>query len=254
MNQRREFQSDHALIVTRSFGLGQTMMLTFDRTWRWRYRVGDRYHHRFWGQAFRWATAGKLRAGTELVRLGTDRLFYSPTQPVQVQAKLVDTQRRPISDAQVSVNVYDGQQLVREQSLQPTDTATGRYEADLGTLPPGRKYRVELQSDRARQILQAQNVTDRIATEIAVGQEFAPPAELLDLSADRSLLARAANLTGGQLLEVDELDQATEKFGVGVEEYEQMHHQSLWDAWPLLVVMMLFGAAEWTLRKRVGLI
>lgn len=254
MQQRRQFQSDHALILSQNLGLGQTMMLTFDRTWRWRYRVGDRYHHRFWGQVFRWATAGKLRAGTELVRLGTDRLFYSPTQPVQVQAKLIDMQRKPISNAQVAVNIFDGEQLVRSQSLQPTDTATGRYEADLGTLPPGRKYRIELQSDRARQILSQQNVTDAVQTEIVVGQDFAPPAELLDLSADRSLLGRVARLTGGRLLEVDELDQATEGFGVGVEEYEQMHHQSLWDAWPLLVVMMLFGAAEWTLRKRVGLI
>ena len=40
------------------------------------YKVGDTYHHRLWAQIMRWATAGRLPAGTEHVKLGSDRVRY----------------------------------------------------------------------------------------------------------------------------------------------------------------------------------
>jgi hypothetical protein len=71
--ERRAFEREHALITYHNLAVGKVMFLAFDHSWRLRYRVGDTYHHRFWGQVLRWATAGKLPAGTETVKLGTDR-------------------------------------------------------------------------------------------------------------------------------------------------------------------------------------
>jgi len=56
--KRRQFQRQHALISYHTVATGRVMFLGFDRTWRLRYRVGDAYHHRFWGQVLRWAQGG----------------------------------------------------------------------------------------------------------------------------------------------------------------------------------------------------
>ena len=65
--------SDGAVIAAQPYGLGKVLWVGTDATWRWRFRVGDAYHHRFWGQVVRWAAAGKLAAGNALVRFGPDR-------------------------------------------------------------------------------------------------------------------------------------------------------------------------------------
>ena len=61
--RRQAFERSHALICTQAAPPGRVMMLAFDRTWRFRYRAGDTYHHRFWGQVLRWATAGQAALG-----------------------------------------------------------------------------------------------------------------------------------------------------------------------------------------------
>ena len=56
-----------------------------DSTWRWRYRTGDTYHHRFWGQAIRWAASDKpLVTGNEFVRFGTRDAVYRHGQDIDL--------------------------------------------------------------------------------------------------------------------------------------------------------------------------
>ncbi|MEZ6146587.1 MAG: hypothetical protein R3B91_14455 [Planctomycetaceae bacterium] len=47
----------NAMIVHQHAGAGQVLWIGIDSTWRWRHRVGDQYHHRFWGQIARWAAS-----------------------------------------------------------------------------------------------------------------------------------------------------------------------------------------------------
>ena len=55
-----------AVIAAQPYGLGKVLWVGTDGTWRWRHRVGDAYHHRFWGQVVRWAAASQLAAGNAL--------------------------------------------------------------------------------------------------------------------------------------------------------------------------------------------
>ena len=50
-----------------------------DGTWRWRHRIGDTYHHRFWGQIARWAADNKAAAGNDLI---ITRTFRAPIDDV----------------------------------------------------------------------------------------------------------------------------------------------------------------------------
>ncbi|HVR74531.1 MAG TPA: vWA domain-containing protein, partial [Planctomycetota bacterium] len=64
-----------AVVVTRVFGAGRVLLVTIDSTWKWRYRVGDEIHRKFWGQVVRWAVSTRLGAEDSHVKLGTDSLI-----------------------------------------------------------------------------------------------------------------------------------------------------------------------------------
>ena len=79
---------DAAVIAAQPYGLGKVLWVGTDDTWRWRHRVGDAYHHRFWGQVVRWAAASKLAAGNAFVRFGPIRPRIAEGETVRLQARI----------------------------------------------------------------------------------------------------------------------------------------------------------------------
>ena len=246
---RRDFERTNALIAYNSAAMGQVMFLGFDHTWRLRYRTGDPYHHRFWGQVLRWATANKLGAGTETIRIGTDRSRYSPEMPVRARARLARKDFTPITSDDVAVNVFTGDQLVLHRKLQYLENSPGIYAAEVGELPAG-NYRMELDSPAARPILAAQNAGKAVAEFVVEPSAWAEQAEL---APDRGMLARLAGLTGGSIADPTHADRILASLGKPTEVLREPREYVLWDSWPLLIVMVLVATVEWLLRKKVGL-
>ena len=247
--QRRQFQQANPLVAVHNVAAGRVMALGFDRTWRMRYRVGDTHHHRFWGQVMRWATAGKLRAGTDCVKLGTDQVRYGPAAPVQVRAKIVQLDLTPVRSNSVAVKVFSGEKLVMRKRMTHQEDSAGMYEARLGVLPSG-VYRVELDAPEALPILAARKVR-QVATEFSV--DPVGDAEQTELSADRGLLNRLAGRSGGVVLEPDQAGRLLEFLGPKSLRRQERKEVRLWDGWPLLVLIVLLASVEWIVRKRIGL-
>ncbi len=248
-DQRRRFELANALIAVHNVAAGRVMALAFDRSWRLRYRVGDTYHHRFWGQVMRWATASKLRAGTDFVKLGTDRIRYAPAEPVRVRAKIVQPDLAPVVSQSVAVRLFRGDRPVLRKRLEYRPDSPGMYEAKIEPLDSG-TYRVELEAPEAEPILAADKVK-KVVTEFSV--DPVSSAEELELSADRGLLRRLASLSGGVVLEPHQADAVLAALGPKGLVRRQRRELRLWDSWPLLVLIVLLATVEWVMRKRVGL-
>ena len=78
---------EFGIVAQHSYGLGRVLFVGIDSTWRWRFRVGDPYHHRFWGQVARWAAAEKLLpAGNRHVRYVAEPVYVR--DEVEVAARL----------------------------------------------------------------------------------------------------------------------------------------------------------------------
>jgi len=249
IERRRRFQRSRALILTHNVAMGRVMTLTFDRTWRLRYRVGDTYHHKFWGQVLRWATANKLPAGTNFVKLGTDRSRYAPNAPVRVRAKIVQANLEPIISPEVAVHLYRGEDLILRKQMRYVPDSPGIYHADLGAIPSG-SYRVELVAPAARAVLAADNVK-KVATEFSV--DPASPTEQIELAVDRALPTRMAELSGGIVTDLARADEVLKALPDSVLVRTERREYTIWSSWPLLIVMMIVATGEWLLRKRVGL-
>jgi len=249
LKQRQQFIRDHALIATHNVALGRVLFIATDRTWRLRYRVGDTHHHRFWGQVLRWATADKLPAGTSLVKLGTDRPRYTSDQPVRVRARLTQPDLTPIVSDQVFAVVTRGDKVVLRKKMAFVPNSQGLYTADLGALGGG-TYSVELDAPAAKPLLAKENV-GKVATDFFV--EAAVPREQIELSANRGLLESLATLTNGVVADPAHAGDALAALREPTLTLPDRREWSLWNSWPLLLLIVALGGAEWFIRKRARL-
>ena len=249
--RQRETERRQALVVTAQTGLGKVVMLNFDQTWRFRYGVGDTYHHRFWGQLMRWGAGQNLAAGTELVRLGTDRLSCEPGQPVKVMARLVDEDHRPLPDADVKVAVYRGEERVMVKPLTYRADSHGMYETEIQSLTEPGAYRVELVGSTVESLLAKENVA-KVEQRLTVTAE-GNPVELGEISVDRELAAKLASLSGGAVAAPGSADDLIRLFGDATKVKLRRLETTLWDNWILLVLAVAAATAEWILRRKGGL-
>jgi hypothetical protein len=251
---QEEFENSHALISTIRAGLGKVLMMNFDQTWRFRYGVGDTYHHRFWGQVTRWGAGPNLRSGNDFVRVGTDRLSYTPSDPIEVTAKVLDSERRPVTDAEVDVEVWKDGERVSSQRLSYRSDSSGLYETSLSGLNVEGEYELKLVGDAVdAAAASAQNSEEEISTELLV-VTTRNPIELAELTADRDFLNRATSMTGGRVAELYNVESLLTSFGAPKETLTERRNVTLWDKWPVLLAFLGFLTTEWVLRRRSGLV
>ena len=75
-------------------GSGKTMFHAVDDTWRWRFRVGDRYFGRFWTQTIRFLARSKI-LGQKKAEIQTERRRYLRSAADRDQGPVPQPGRRP---------------------------------------------------------------------------------------------------------------------------------------------------------------
>lgn len=251
---RKSLEKSNAVITSIRAGLGKVLLLHVDETWRFRYGVGDTYHHRFWGQVTRWGAGPNLRSGNEMIRLGTDRLSYTPGEPVNVTAKALDSERRPLTEAEIMLEIWKDDKKVNQRAMSYRENSSGLYEATIPDLSGEGEYELRLTGAAVDEAInQISDGPGKIATELLVVTNR-NPVELAELTADRDFLNRATQMTGGHLAELDELDSIITSFGAPKETLTERRHVTLWDSWPMLLCFLGLLTTEWILRRRSGLV
>lgn len=241
-------ERENALIVHQYLGAGQVLWIGIDSTWRWRFRTGDRYHHRFWGQLVRWAAEFKAAVGNEFVRFGPDRSLITEGEDVLLRARWKPNFLRRFPDVTAAANVYPAGQRdeapIMSLALKPDLDSSLLHKATATGLQAG-NYEVELQIEGAE-------VVDRpIVAELIVAPQLTN--ELADLAADRELLQQIARETGGRLFLPDEVNQIPDLFRDVTQSSSEYREEPLWNQWPAFILLCVILMAEWVLRKLNGL-
>lgn len=233
---RREREAGNALLVTRQTGAGKVAMLLADRTWRLREGVGDIYHHRFWGQLVRWGAGPNLRAGNEKIRLGTDQLTYTGDDRVQIMTRLRDGDLNPIVDPNLIAEVTHESGEVTQVPLKYRENSNGIHESLAGPFREPGLYEVK--------------VRDEVITSFrVVGARSA--IELSETTLNQPLLDSIAKMSGGRVFEGE--GALADLFLKGDETRTELRETSLWDIWPVLLLLAILLTAEWVIRRRGGL-
>jgi hypothetical protein len=255
-----EREKQHTVFARHNYGFGRVLYIGVDNTWRWRYKVGDLYHHRFWGQVIRWAAADRpLVVGNSFVRFGTPQPVFRPGEAVEVVARLSETLGQLRSDLLAGARILrlgedKAEQPVAMMSLERRPGQPRVLEGKLRDLPPGR-YGLELAIPELADKLLAPAKDGEPARPLRATFSILPPEsrEMLDLELNLPLLDDLARASGGKVftsIEIDELEKLLVKQGIPHVEH---HEQKVWQWWVMLVVVVVMLTMEWGLRKAAGL-
>ncbi|MFT5495422.1 MAG: hypothetical protein ACI9TH_000813 [Kiritimatiellia bacterium] len=251
LSSRKQYERENPLVVIQKYELGKVAMFCTDRTWRLRYRVGDTYHHRLWGQVLRWGTGVNLRSGTDLVRLGTDQLSYTPHDPIKVIAKVIDEESRPVLDDKITVTLFKDDKEIVSKRLEYREDSNGLYEGLLNPIETPGRYRLELKGNKSAKLLAKDNLKT-IETQLRI-VTTKNPIELAELTASREIPTRMASLTGGSVASPGNAHALVDVFGEAKEVIKEKRETPLWHSWPLFLIFIGLVTTEWVLRKKGGL-
>ena len=242
--------STRAFLAWHYVGAGRVVYLSAPVTYQLRYRQGDTFHHRFWGQLLRWTVARDLGEGSRTVRLSTDKSRYEQGDPVQVAARLRQLDGQPVAGAKLQVlAVHEGKPVysipLREDANRP-----GSYSGSFEDLPVG-AVKLELSGDRIKGLLALENYQRPIESTINVD-----PSGMLELRhplCNLPLLREIADASGGMIVPPTGLPAALKQLNLDPEVLENVTKKPLWNRWDLLAIFIGCLAAEWSLRKFLGL-
>lgn len=248
----QEMERSRGLIVQQYYGLGQVYWLGFDSTWRWRHRVGDQHHHRFWGQMARTAAQNKASSGNEFVKFGLESTDVQAGQEVVFRARWTPPllARRP--DVKAKVAIFPRHDAKPDEPLATIDLTPDQARPSVHQgrwlAPNSGEFRAVLKIDGPPLGGPADK---EIAADFLVRGPLTK--ELADVTASRALLDQMAQVSRGKFLlphQLIELPKLIQPEDLAISE---THEYTLWDHWLLLTVLFGLLTAEWILRKWNGL-
>jgi hypothetical protein len=232
-------------MVMRAFGAGRVLYSAFDETWRWRYKVADTYHQRFWYQLAKTIMARPFAVSDEFAALDTGAASYSHGEMADIRVRLTGLDGRPATGVTVDALLWKDGQIISTVSLDPDGIVDGIYRGRTGALEQG-EYEVSIQaSGYSQEVLKAR-------TQFVV--EPPETGELQQTACNEELLRSMAASSGGQFLSEEQFTKVVSLLrplsSGEVVESDTLLWQSYW--WFAAILGLL--ATEWMLRKRAGLL
>jgi hypothetical protein len=253
-------EHEQALIVRHHYGFGRVLFVGIDSTWRWRYKVGDTYHHRFWGQAIHWAAADKpLVAGNDSVRFGTSEPVVKQGQEVEVVVRLAENVGPLPPDALAGARVLRQREGGKEEAvalvpLSRREAQPRVLEGRVRDLLPG-AYQIELAIPELADKLHGPAGPDGQPAKMRATFTVSAPEgeEMVELATNWPLLEELAAKSGGKVFTVENASELVELLNQQSITHTLHSEFRLWQSAGMLAVFLVLLTVEWGARKLAGL-
>jgi hypothetical protein len=228
------------LIAAQRYGQGRSMVFAGEASWQWRMMrpATDTSYETIWRQLARWLTAGS--PGPVSIAA------MSPTVP-GITDRITVTVRNedyaPVGNAEVTIGVTAPNGQTRQLTPALSSPQDGRYGVAARFDQPG-VYRIDATAIRAGEKL------GTATRQVLVG---GADLEMTQPRLNEAVLRRLAAATGGKYLAASEAHRLPalvreSQADAGTPELRDLWH----NGWSLLAIITLL-AAEWIVRRRVGL-
>jgi hypothetical protein len=250
-----------AVMAAQPYGLGKVLWVGTDGTWRWRFRTGERYHHRFWGHVVRWAASGKLAAGNAFVRFGPEKARFEEGERIRLQARISEGVDGVGPDLLIAAKIFKADSSTDANNGEPVAVVPLRalsgqprtFAADDAlTLTVGR-YVMRLDVPQLADALQLGAGANLKVPEAAFEIVDAETSERIELAAARDQVEQLATATGGRVLADHEAEELAPLLRARIKQTTRVVETRLWDQPAYLLLLFAILTVEWVARKRFGL-
>jgi hypothetical protein len=238
-----------AFLSAQLYGRGRVLYFAAPSTYRLRYRNGDLFHHRFWGQLLRWAISGDFGSGSRTVRLSTDKARYQVGQFVRAKLMLTNLDGTAASELGGEIVARQQDQIVASAPIEEVKESPGSYEAVLKGLPQG-LVSIEAVGGAVQALLATERAKEKPMVTIAI--EPGDSLELRDTRCNMALLTKIAS-NGGAIVMPAALDALADQLDLSPTITTIQSYQPLWARWSLLWIFVTCLCLEWIIRKWTGL-
>ena len=233
----------YPLISWHRYGTGKVLYVGTDQLWRLRFKRGDKYHARLWGQAIQFLTLSRLLGENKQISLQTDRKEYWTGEPVRIYANVLNESFETVEKEQYDVFIEKlGAAKGKEKlELLPVPDTPGLYQ---GYHTPDRDGRYQLTVDPE----------DQEKSNIVEFDILTKPLEQIDSAMHEDLLRKMAELSGGKYFSIRELPKLPEALGGKTRTVIVRREKELWDLPAVFIIILTFVGLEWFLRRRFNLL
>ena len=233
----------YPLIAWQRYGSGKSMFIGTDQLWRIRFKQGDKYHARFWGQAVQFLTLSRLLGENKRIQIEADSQDYRAGERVQVTANVLDEAYEPVKVP--AYNVYlDRLEPAKETTplrLESVPGIRGLFQGFVTPEQPGRYVIRAAPGDQA----------------VSSAAEFAVKAsslEDLERAMQEDLLKKMAEVSGGRFFTVRDLPDLVKTIGGDERTTVIRRERELWDLPIVFGLVLALLTVEWLLRRRYDLV
>ncbi len=230
------------LMLYQIVGSGKTMFHAVDDTWRWRFRVGDRYFGRFWTQTIRFLARSKI-LGQKKAEIQTERRRYLRNQPIEIRVRFPNPADAP-GGGEVGINIERKGHGDRKMTLKAARGARNLFEGVIPQAAEG-EYTARLLPPP---LLEGEYPSTTFGVD--------PPAgERERTQMNEPELLRAASTSGGKFYTPVDAGSLLKD----LPRPQQVPLDTdppipLWNTWPVLAAFLTLLVAEWVLRKRARMV
>ena len=248
-----------AVIAAQPYGLGKVLWVGTDGTWRWRFRTGDRFHHRYWGQVARWAASGALAAGNAHVRFGPAKSRYEEGDGVKIQARISEGIAGVGTGLLIAAKLFKtdaktGAAVGEPVAIVPLQVLSGQPRTFAGealALPAG-SYVVRLDVPQLAEALGLEQGSGGKPLEAAVEVVSRESSERVELAAAHEQVEQLASATGGRVLADFEAGELAATLGSHDKRTSRVIETPLWDQPAFLIAFFGILTVEWVAQEAIG--
>lgn len=235
------------VIAMQSYGLGQSLYVGTDETYRWRSHVGEKYYTQIWGQIIQALTAQHTMGASVLTQLKTDRPSYLTGDRIKISGRIFQSGFEPLTDAEVPGTITIKPEAKQGQPAPAPQTTELRLQA----IPdrPG-EYRGEMTAQVAGNYSYSTVRDPAVVVKFDVAE---PRVELSDIAMNEKLLRVMASTAGGHFVREEDLNGLPELISSQTSGSVTFKKIPLAFAPIILGLMILVACIEWLWRRKLEL-
>ena len=233
----------YPLIAWQRYGSGKSLFVGTDQLWRLRFKRGDKYHARFWGQAITFLTLSRLLGENKRIQIETDRQDYRTGHRIQITANVLDELYEPVAAPSYTVQLDQTAPGKRSRPirLEPLPHVPGLYQGYVTPQEAGRYTVRAAGADPALANTAQFTVADA-------------PLEQLEKAMQETLLRNMAQASGGRYFAVRDLGELEKTIAGDRPTAVERTEKPLWDLPIVFLALLAFLGVEWLVRRMHDLV